>query len=165
MATVSNPATLSSVVSVFGGPNNLTAYYRGGSYVFSWSGTANIATSASSLKLSQFSGAVKYNPIVVTVSPSPSTTTKSGGPLYGAVTSGVVTASATGGTGSYTYSWTYVSGSTNMTCNSPSAAATSFSTETNISGAITTVWKVTVSDGTTSNTYNESVTLDYESTT
>lgn len=162
--TVTAPVSLSKIKAEFGGPNNLSAYVRGGAYVFSWSGTANIATSASSLKLSQFSGAVKYNPIVVTVSPSPSDTTRSGGPLLGAVTSGMVTASATGGTGSYTYSWTYVSGSTNMTCNSPSAAATSFSTKTNISGAITTVWKVTVSDGTTSNTYNESVTLDYEST-
>ena len=45
----------------------------------------------------------------------------------GALTSNTLTSSASGGTGPYTYAWTFVSGSS-YTINSPAAAATSFST-------------------------------------
>ena len=54
---VTNPAGMISVRTTFNGPNNLTAYYRGGAYVPINSTTA-ISTSASSLALSQFNGAV-----------------------------------------------------------------------------------------------------------
>jgi hypothetical protein len=60
VATVSNPAKLSSIKSVFGNvANNLKAYYRGGSYVLNVPGAyPNISTSATSLKISQFNGVI-----------------------------------------------------------------------------------------------------------
>lgn len=57
MATVSTPATLNSVKSVFGGPNNLLAYLRGGSYVPNDSVYAAVATAAP-LVLSSFAGLI-----------------------------------------------------------------------------------------------------------
>lgn len=60
MATVSSPATLSSVVSVFGGGNNFSAYNRGGSYVKNINAYSGVSTSGHSL--SQFSGLV--NPVI-----------------------------------------------------------------------------------------------------
>jgi hypothetical protein len=60
VATVSNPAKLSSIKSVFGNSsNNLKAYYRGGSRVDNIPGAyPNISTSATSLKISQFNGVI-----------------------------------------------------------------------------------------------------------
>jgi hypothetical protein len=59
MATVTNPASLNSVKSVFGGPNNLRAYLRGGTYVLGIANAyPNIAASGT-LLLSGFAGTVK----------------------------------------------------------------------------------------------------------
>lgn len=61
MATVSTPASMSSVVATFGGPGNLTAYYRGGSYVPNVTQNAAISTVSGSLALSQFAGATTFS--------------------------------------------------------------------------------------------------------
>lgn len=65
-------------------------------------------------------------------------------------------AGGSGGTGSYTYSWTRVSGSVNASstgilCNSPSSLATTFTSSNLASGGEirTAVWRCTVSDGST----------------
>lgn len=66
MPTVSNPATLSSVKSVFGGgspPNNLRSYLRGGVYVPDLTSYSGIASSGT-LLLSSFAG--KTFPVVYT---------------------------------------------------------------------------------------------------
>ena len=67
MATVSTPATLSSVKSVFGGLNNLLSYVRGGSYVQNLPGAyPSIGTSAP-LTLSSFAGRMKPTTDIDTV--------------------------------------------------------------------------------------------------
>lgn len=58
MAVSANP-TLTQVKTEFGGPDNLTAYVRGGAYVPDTPANAAIATTAANLKLSQFANAVK----------------------------------------------------------------------------------------------------------
>jgi len=166
MATVAGPpVTMSNVRSVFGAPAGtaLHAFVRGGSWVPNIPANANVPTSVP-ITLHQLAGATNYVPVAVNVSPSPSSTTRSANLASGPVTSNTVTATATNGTGGpYTYSWTYVSGSTNMQCNATTSATTSFSTITNISNTITTVWKVTASDGTSTGFYNETVNLTYTS--
>ena len=59
---VSSPVTLSSVKSVYSGPNNLGAYNRGGEYVPNDSASDGISTTTSGLSLSQFGG--KFIPYV-----------------------------------------------------------------------------------------------------
>jgi hypothetical protein len=51
--TVSNPAKLSSIKSVFGGPSNFSAYIRGGTYVNAGV-SSTIPTTAAGMKMSQF---------------------------------------------------------------------------------------------------------------
>jgi hypothetical protein len=60
MATVSTPATLNSVKTVFGGPNNLRAYLRGGSYVKNFPNAYSTIATSGALTLSSFAG--KINP-------------------------------------------------------------------------------------------------------
>lgn len=62
---VTSPVSLSKVIAEFLGPNNLSAYVRGGSYVPNISANAAISTSTSGLALSQFLNAVKYDPITI----------------------------------------------------------------------------------------------------
>lgn len=80
MANVTNPARLGSVQAVFGGPGNLRAYNRGGSYVPS--GPAennNISTNADSLRLSTFAGATDVVVIPFTASLTPPSATETTG--------------------------------------------------------------------------------------
>lgn len=56
---------LSDLVTEFGGPGNLKAYYKGGTYVPNTPTNAAVSTDPNSLKLSQFAGAAK-----VTFSPT-----------------------------------------------------------------------------------------------
>ena len=60
MPTVSNPATLSSVISTFGGPSNLNAYRRGGGVVPNIA--AYNAVSTTQPRLSTFAG-LTYPPL------------------------------------------------------------------------------------------------------
>lgn len=58
MATVSNPATLSSIIAAFGGPSNLRSYLRGGSYVHNVvNAYPNIVTTGTIL-LSNYAGVI-----------------------------------------------------------------------------------------------------------
>lgn len=163
MAVVSTPPSMSSVISVFGGPGNLTAYYRGGSYVPNISQNAAIATSPGSLALSQFAGATNYVPVSASVSPATISKNNFGNTAIGpAGPTSPVTATGSGGTGSYTYAWTRTSGDANTTISSSTVASVTFSRsscqdfQTYIS-----IWKCTISDGTTSASGNVQVTLSY----
>lgn len=57
-----------------------------------------------------------------------------------------VTASAAGGTGPYTYAWTYVSGSSAHTPSAPAAATTGFSADQPKNSERNSVWRVTATD-------------------
>lgn len=163
MAVVSTPPSMSSVISVFGGPGNLTAYYRGGPYVPNISQNAAIATSPGSLALSQFAGATNYVNVSASVSPATISKTSFGSAATGA--SGLtnpVTATGSGGTGSYTYAWTLISGDASTTISNSTTASVTFSRANCNTGVdYVSTWKCTVSDGTTSASGNVQVTLSY----
>jgi len=67
VATVTTPATLNSVKSVFGGPNNLLAYLRGGSYVQPLPGAYPSVAAAAPLLLSAFAGRMKTTTYLTTM--------------------------------------------------------------------------------------------------
>lgn len=81
---------------------------------------------------------------------SPDSIAKSAGvppPNPKTITTDATTANATGGTGPYTYAWSFLSGGTGITINSPTAASTTFSGTNVFDG--TTLWAtvlVTVTD-------------------
>lgn len=136
MAVVSTPPSMRSVISVFGGPGNLTAYYRGGAYVPNIPQNANIATSASSLRLSQFAGATNYVPVSASASPNSvsGTLAVTSAGSFTVSTSSPSVATGSNGTGSYTFSWIRVSGSTLVTANSSSNASTYFKATMGVGG-------------------------------
>lgn len=162
--TVTAPVSLSKIVAEFGGPNNLSAYVRGGAYVPNTTANANVSTTVAGLAISQFLGATNYIPISVTVTPSSVSKTNTGTlPQGPAGPTASVTATVTGGSGTITRSWTRVSGDANTTISSTTASSVTFS-RTNCLGGVfyTSVWKCTASDGTSSGSDNVSVSLDYE---
>lgn len=57
-----------------------------------------------------------------------------------------VTASAVGGSGSYTYAWARISGDAAITAGSPAAATTLFSGTVNADDTITATFRVTATD-------------------
>lgn len=63
----------------------------------------------------------------------------------GTQTTNAVTATPSGGTGPYTYAWTYVSGDT-FTVNSPAAASTTFSRSLAVDDTFAGEYRVTVTD-------------------
>lgn len=133
--TISNPASFSSVRAActaegYGSSANFSAYTRGGGIVPNNANTAGIATVASSLRLSQFSGVTILRP-VHTLSASGSFSGSFSDSIAPPSTVGgntnSVTITQSGGVGPFTYSWAYLSGD-NATINSPSAATTSLNT-------------------------------------
>ena len=77
----------------------------------------------------------------LTFSASASPISATGSGLSGVVQTNIVTVTPAGGTGPYTYAWTYVSGDT-VTVLSPTSAATRFSSATGAEA----VYKCTVTD-------------------
>lgn len=154
---VSNPATLESVYTEFGAPQGtgLSAFLKGGAYVPNTSANASVPT-ALPIQLSQLAGAVKY--VNVSASMSPTSIGSSCKLSQEPWTIGTAHAIASGGTGSYTYTWSQQSGSTQI-AGSPSGAFCTFS----ISGAgvstYNAVWQCVVSDGTSSVTVTVSISM------
>lgn len=107
---VTSPVSLSKVIAEFLGPNNLSAYVRGGSYVPNISANAAISTSTSGLALSQFLNTVKYDPI--TVSPNWGSTG-----LTGTVTSSTGTLTVPAGTANIYFSVSVDTGGTGYQIN------------------------------------------------
>jgi hypothetical protein len=157
--TVSNPAKLSSVKAEFGGPNNLTAYYRGGPYVPS-DASSTISTTAAGLKLSQFNGVTK--PAALTASANPSSVSGSR-TTGGTVNSTNSLCSAAGTSGTITYLWQYVSGDSSIACNTPSSASTVWSGSVGVANpSRSAVWRCKVTNSGNANvaySNNVSITL------
>ncbi len=103
-----------------------------------------------------------YTPLSATAAPANAYGWSTGSTTTGTVQSEAVTATPSGGSGSFTYNWALVSGSSAVTAVSPSSATTSFRS-TGVSTSRTAVFRCTVSDGITSATTNDvNVTLEYE---
>lgn len=81
-------------------------------------------------------------PLSITISPTSSYKTRVGA---GTLISGTSTGSATGGAGGYTYAWTFVSGDS-YTINSPSSAATRFTTSLAANQFKSGTYRCTVTD-------------------
>lgn len=100
----------------------------------------------------------------VTASPNPATGTVviADGPTTTTVYSETCTATASGGTPGYTYSWTRISGSAAITATNPSSASTAF-TGTIFAGTTTAVFRVTVTDAASNTaTFDVTVELTYD---
>lgn len=162
--TVTNPASLSSVMTVFSGPGNLAAMYKGGSYVPS-NTSGSISTTASGLALSQFNG-VSYPSAALTASVSPSflsgQTTSNIGQTHTVTTNSAASVTASGGTGSYTYSWQFVSGSSKITPTNFTSATTYFAATLVWSENESAIYNCKVTSGaSTVTTGNVSIQLGY----
>jgi hypothetical protein len=99
-------------------------------------------------------------PLSISISPaSPMTNTRVGN---GSLTSSTATGTGAGGSGGYTYAWTYVSGDS-YTINSPSSAATTFTTSLIVGIPKSGVYRCTVTDS-SSATANATITVNMEAT-
>lgn len=79
-------------------------------------------------------------------------------------TTTAVDGTATGGSGTITYSWTLLSGSTSVSAVSATSASTTFTgTNVPIDGTITAVMRLTATDGITSATADVNVQFTYNS--
>lgn len=156
MATVSNPASMSSVVATFGGPGNLTAYTRGGSYVPNVAMNNAIATTSGSLALSQFNGATTFS-----ASAAPALSSRLVSTNYTNGTSNTFVCTVVGGT-STTYSWTVVSGPGII--NSPTSSSTTVTAQPGASSGSTTIIHCTAKDVNGATTVSNNVQFDVSST-
>lgn len=102
----------------------------------------------------------------VTVAPAGASGSVTGAsPLFKVVTSNSVTATPTGGTGPYTYSWTKVTGSSSISAASPTAATTTFSATVGRGSVVQATWRITVTDSLSATTTADiSVELEYVDT-
>lgn len=107
----SPPINLLQICEEFGAPAGtpLTSFYRGGPYVPDVAQNANVPTSGA-ISLLNLLGATRYTPISVVV-------TQSGGEVFRNESaprtervSGDLTPAISGGSGSYSVSWQYLSG-------------------------------------------------------
>lgn len=109
---------------------------------------------------------VQVWPSSTPLSGSASTTGVYGDSTATTVFSGYVTINASGGSGNYTWSWARVSGDTSITCESPNASTTRFRRTINFTNAYyEAVWRCTLSDGTSTLTFNVTVGLSRTSNT
>jgi hypothetical protein len=86
------------------------------------------------------------------------TTASASALVPGPATTGSVTASGSGGTGSYTYAWEYVSGDTNIQCINASGAVAHWLRTSGTTGTFIATWCCAVSDG-VSTAYTADVTI------
>lgn len=143
----SPPITMAQVRTEFGGTagvTKLSAYVRGGSYVPNTPTNSGVPTSVP-IKLSQLCGASAAIPLSVSASPTYVENIISS---PGIATTDTTTATATGGSGSKTYSWTRVSGDTGLVPTASTSATTAF--QGSVGGSYPTsrsaVFKCTVTD-------------------
>ena len=168
----SGTLTLSMIQAEFGGSNpiSLSEYYAGGGRVpAGTSGINGPVPSSGAISLSSFYGTSAAVPLTVSVSPAAADGTftnnpASNSPATRSVASNSVTASPSGGTPGYTYSWARVSGSTDITASAPTSESTNFSATVPVSTTLQATFRVTVTDslGATA-TRDVVVTLIYDS--
>lgn len=102
------------------------------------------------------------SPVTVSVSPATANGTVTNNNASSVVTSNPVTATGSGGTGSYTYSWTIDNSS--ITINTPSSANTTFGASVNLNSAVSGNATIHCSDGNTIGTAVVPVQLIHNST-
>jgi len=95
----------------------------------------------------------KSNTLAITISPASTYTTRSGS---GSLTSPTSTGSASGGAGGYSYAWTYVSGDS-FTINTPSTAATTFTTSLGVNIFKSGTYRCTVTDSVSATAYADTL--------
>jgi hypothetical protein len=123
----SGPLSLADIQTEFGGSNpiSLSEYYAGGGLVPpGTTGTYGAVPSSGEISIRNFYGTAASGPLAITISPSSLYNIFSG---TGTVTSDPATGTATGGSGGYSYAWTFLSGNS-YTINNPFTATATFST-------------------------------------
>jgi hypothetical protein len=123
----SGPLSLTDIQTEFGGSNpiSLSEYYAGGGLVPpGTTGTYGAVPSSGEISIQNFYGTAASGPLAITISPSSLYNIFSG---TGTVTSDPATGTATGGSGGYSYAWTFLSGNS-YTINNPFTATATFST-------------------------------------
>lgn len=153
MARLKTSGTLSlnEALSFFGGGNSLRDLLRGGAYVPNIPENFGVPSSGT-ITLRDLLGAYNESPytaISVTAS-NVNVTNTTGTPV------GVSNASVTGGDGSHSYSWTYISGDVTLT-GSTTGSSASFAGTAGVNES--SVYRVTVNDGITSDFDDITVTL------
>jgi hypothetical protein len=104
-------------------------------------------------------GAGGFPPLTISISPASIANLRSGA---GSITSDPATGTGAGGSGGYTYAWTYVSGDS-YTINSPSSASTTFTTTLAAEELKTGTYRCTVTDS-LSNTASNTIVVELEAT-
>lgn len=165
MAVPANP-TLTQVCAEFLAPSNtpLSHFRRGAGWVPDVPQNANVPTSLP-LHLSQLAGAVRYVPVSATKSGNANGSVflpHSGSPANVTVTSNpAVVISPSGGTGSYSCTWSHVSGDSSISTPGANLFSVSFSASVGRNNEKTAVKRCTVTDGQSSTFVDVSVTLSY----
>lgn len=157
----SGPLTLADIQGEFGGSNpiSLSEYYAGGGLVPpGTTGTYGAVPSSGTISIQNFYGTSNAAPLSISISPSSLYNSRLGS---GSLTSPPATGTGSGGTGPYTYAWTYVSGSS-FTINSPGLASTTFTTSLTAGQLKSGVYRCTVTDS-LSATASATITVDLES--
>lgn len=162
----SGPMTLTMIAQQYGGspPHSLSEYYKGGAYVTNTAGNANVPTSGV-IRLSNFYGQGNTGgggmPLAASntgangdrfqAEPAPATLSVTG--------SGSVFAS--GGTGSYTCTWSHISGDTGIPTPAANVFTPSFSAMVPKNTLMQAVKRCTVNDGVNSVSTDMTVRLEY----
>jgi hypothetical protein len=154
------PLSLTDIQGEFGGANpiSLSEYYAGGGLVApGTTGTYGAVPSSGQISIQNFYGTAATGPLSIIIDPSVLTNVFSGS---GFVNSDPVTGIASGGSGGYSYAWTFVSGDT-YTINFPSAATTTFFTFLSEGQYKLGNYRCTVTDSSSATAYADiSVTLE-----
>ena len=104
-------------------------------------------------------GAVSSVPLSISISPTSIANLRTGA---GNLTSDPATGTGAGGSGGYTYAWTYVSGDS-YTINSPSSATTTFTTSLASEQLKVGTYRCTVTDS-SSNIASSTIVVELEAT-
>lgn len=155
MATVPNlPLSLASARAVFGAPPGTPLHdlRRGGPWVPNIAANNNVPTSGP-IRLAQLVGATNYQAIVIS-----GPTSYNFGTILGATPPKTLVRnpgmSISGGNGSAGATWTERVHNSHIACNDPNIVSPGFSAYGDINGGdagtFTAVWRLTVSDGITS---------------
>lgn len=158
MAVPSSPK-LSDVCAEFLAPATtpLSAFVRGGAYVPNVAQNASVPTSVP-INLSQLAGAVRYIPVDIS-GPSSALGETFGLPTSQTTFSDVVHYSVTGGN-SPSVSWSFVSGDNSMAQTNPGGTLHSqWNSPVNRLNTKVAVYRITASDGITSDSIDVTVTL------
>lgn len=109
-------------------------------------------------------GAGGVLPLGVTLFPKPLSSTIGSGIGTQFISGGPVTPTVTGGTGSFSYNWTYVSGTAGLLTTAPSVANATFGANLNVGFSVAGVYRCTVTDLNTGFTASDDVSVTLTNT-